>query len=308
MLGFFLEHEPEADTVRYLAFTLCPEEVAQEGVGIGFAFHETAPGHHGIGVVPAAVAVLHGIFHQGGKIRLQGLLQAGFGAQGNAPGRCQRRPALFLQEITQGHEPTALGKDLPLQAAAVLLERHQVVLGPLLEGLPALFTRGRYRLLLKGNSRIEGTDMEILGIGDATPPIGDIFCKLALIQEFNRRGNVRNGEAAIPQLGKALQQQGRHCRRGTHALEPGKTSVGIAAGEDLLQECLRSGAGNAVIPGLIGDLEAGGQVTNVPGLAEGYHVLAGRLHVRRDGIPDHVQDGNLPKGGLRGRDIHKAAS
>ena len=133
-------------------------------MGVGLAFQQASPGHHGVGIVPAAVPVLHGIFQQGGEVGLDGLLQFALDAEADAPCLGQFQAAAALLQVSERKESAGLGKDLAFQPAPRLLGGNQVRLGVLGEGGKTLLVGLGYGLPAEGDLTVQGAHVHVLGV------------------------------------------------------------------------------------------------------------------------------------------------
>ena len=311
LLGLFLEHEPDTDAVRDGAGFLdvgivggetvldrAPKQVAEEAVGVGFGLQQSAPGHDGIGVVPAAVPVLDGIFQQGGDVGLDGGFELALGAQGHAPGLGEGHAAVTLQQVLQGLDPAALGEDLPLESAVGALGRRQICLGPLGELLHPFLGRRPHGLHLERYAGVQRPHMEVLRIREPAAPGGTDVSQLIVVQILHGGSDIRNLKAAVTELRKALQEDGRNHRRRTHPFKPAETAVAVAAGEHFPEQ-VGNVRGRAVQPS--------GHKADIPGFRQRQNVVSGRFHVRRNRVAHHIQDRNFLQGGSVAGHIHKTA-
>ena len=176
---------------------------------VRFAFHKASPRHYCIGIIPAAVAVLHSVFHQGEQILLHGLGELGL-VQGYTPGTGERHARLGFAQMLEREKPTSLGENLALQSPAILLGRQQVCLRILLELIHPLLIGLGNGLYGELNLRIQRTHVHVLRVAHPAPPHGEGSAKLRLIQELNGLGHIRHFKSAGPKLGKTLQQHSRN--------------------------------------------------------------------------------------------------
>ena len=176
---------------------------------VRFAFHEAAPRHYRIGIIPAAVAVFHRVFHQGEQILLHGLGEFGL-VQGYAPGAGQRHARLGFAQMLERKEPASLGQDLALQSPTILLGRQQIGFRILLELVHPLLIGLGNGLYGELNLRIQRPHVHVLRIAHPAPPDGEGSAKLRLIQELNSLGHIRHFKSAGLQFGKALQHHRRN--------------------------------------------------------------------------------------------------
>ena len=327
LLRLFLQHEPEANAVGNdrRGFPVgagndgSSEELAQESMGIGLVLQQAAEGHHGIGIVPAAVPVLHGIFQEGENIGPGRFLQLGTKTDAPSPG--QRLALRRSGKAPERQQPAGLGKNLPLQPAALFGRWRQIALGIFPEFRQALLVRGRYRLHRKGNLRIKGPHPHVLRVRNPAAPVRKSRPELLGIQEFNTGRYIRHRKAPLPQEGEALQQHRRDDGIGRKAFEPAEASVRIPAGHHLLQEPIigrgypflrvasRPCTGKCSGKGIpFPNGESGGHEAHIPGLGEGEDVVAAGLQMSRDGVFHHVQDGDFLELCLVGRNVHEAGT
>ena len=208
-------------------------------MGIGLGFEQAPPRHDGVRVVPAAVAVLHGVFLQGGDVGLEGGFHPGPGGEFHAPGLGKCDALGGTGQVQEGLDPAGLGHDLALQAAAVLGGRDKIALGVLLELGEALLPFRCHGLHLERNGRVKGTDEHVLRIGQIAAPVGHFRREVFIIQELHGRTQVGHFKAVVAEFREPVQDDGRDDGRRSHSLEPAEAAVGVAAGEDLFQEGMR---------------------------------------------------------------------
>ena len=207
MLGFFLNHQPEAYALGGLTSLFCSgvKEVAEERVGVDLAFQEAAPWHDGVGIVTTAAAVLHGVLEQGFHVGSEGLLN--LAAEGDAPGLGERLAVRVLQEQLEGAEAAGLAEDIGIEAT--LAGGYEVVLGLLLELAERLAGAG-----LEGHGREERAGEEVVLERNRTAPPGtSLHAEVAAVQILDRSLNVYGGEVGVRHRGYALEYSGRDERR-----------------------------------------------------------------------------------------------
>ena len=247
--------------------------------------------------------MLNGILQEGDHIGLYGLAELVPRGEAYAPGLGKGDAFRGCGQGTKRKEPAGLGKDLPLQSAAVGLGGSEVVLCVLLELRHTLLVRLRHGLHIEGNSGVHCSHVHILGIRQPATPDWFLGAEHGTVKELHGCVRIRNVESAVTELGKAFQHHRSDHGTGMHALEPGVAAVGVAAGKDLGKKVILCGRRFPI--GVGNDGEGTGDKPDIPSFGEGEDVAAGGFNVVRDGVLDHIKDGDFLKIGLGTVYVHE---
>ena len=152
----------------------------QGAVGVEFGFEQTAPRHHCIGVVDAAVTVRLCVFHERCHVGQKRFAELLFRAELDAKFRRQLNAAFERQQVVQSLHPSRLGCYVAVQPAGLFW--NQICLGSLAEVGTGLF--------FEGHLREEATGVQVLLHREAAPPVGLAAAEVFLVQVLHCRGFV----------------------------------------------------------------------------------------------------------------------
>ena len=220
MLGFLLQHHPQADAVGRFALAAGRQKLADERVRIELAAHQAPPGHYRVGVVDAAVFMRLGVLQQRGEVRIQRTANLLCRRELDAHLLCQRQPLVRVGEVLQRAHSSRFREDGAVQPALFFGD----------EIFARCLAESRVRFCLEGNAREEAAQMQIFFHTDAAvPPCA--FERFAAVEVRLVHVLQRGRLVDYAEVAEAFENEGSDLQRGLHAGEPREATVIALAGE-----------------------------------------------------------------------------